>query len=176
MTLTIAESSSAADEAASTKPATTSGVAGRTSAAAVARGHLVQPILESRDHAEVAPAAADRPEQVGVVLLVRSKHFAVRGDDVCRQQRVDRETVLAHEVADASAERDAADPHGRGVAEADDESLGLGTPRHLARSQPGLGPDPSLLGVELERLPVAEVEQDAAVALHCVPRSCARHS
>ena len=76
--------------------------------------------------AEVAPAAPQAPEQVGVLFLVGHHELAVGGDDVARAEGVDGEAELAHEVADAAAQRQAADA---GVA---DEAAGGGQPEGLA--------------------------------------------
>ena len=66
MTLAIVDSSSGAASAAAMNPATTSAVAGRMSIPPTTVAHVVQPELEAGGDAEVAAAAADRPEQVGV--------------------------------------------------------------------------------------------------------------
>ena len=87
------------------------------------RVHRVQPIVEARHDAEVAAAAADRPEQVGLVRLVDVEDAAVGSHDFGSEQMVDRQAVLAHEVAGAAAERETADPDGRRVAEADRKAV-----------------------------------------------------
>ena len=69
--------------------------------------------LELRDDAEVAAAAAQAPEQVGVLGLGRVDEPAVCGDDVGADEVVAGEAVLAHQPADAAAEREAADAGGR---------------------------------------------------------------
>ena len=66
--------------------------------------------MEARDHAEVAPTAADRPEEVGVVLGVDTVGLAVGGDQVGRQQAVDGEAVLPGEEPDSAPEGDPTDP------------------------------------------------------------------
>ncbi len=64
-------------------------------------------------------------------LGVDVQQLAVGGDDVGGEQVVDRQAVLAHEVADAAAEREAADADRAGVAEADREAVRAGAPRYL---------------------------------------------
>ena len=68
-----------------------------------------EPELEGRDDAEVAAAAADRPVEVGVVLLAGDVEGPVAGDHVGAEQVVERETEPAGEVADAAAQGQAAD-------------------------------------------------------------------
>src|SRR5919108_304757 len=55
---------------------------------------LVQPEAEAGDDAEVAAAAADRPEQVGLRVRIDAEHLAVSGDELGAEQGVDREPVL----------------------------------------------------------------------------------
>ena len=65
MTLAMVDSSSGAASAAAMNPATMSGGRGQDQHAADDLGQRVQPEPEPRRDAEVAAAAADRPEQVG---------------------------------------------------------------------------------------------------------------
>ena len=72
----------------------------------------VQLEAERGDDAEVAAAAAQRPEEIGVLLLVRRDEAAVGEHDVGLEQIVDGQAELAGEMADAAAEGDAADAGG----------------------------------------------------------------
>ena len=65
--------------------------------------------LERRDDAVVAAAAADGPEQVGLVVVVDAAQLAVGRDDLDRGQGVRLEAVLAAQPAHAPAERVAGD-------------------------------------------------------------------
>ena len=67
-------------------------------------GKLLEPIAEAGGDAEVPAAAPDRPEEVRLVVGVDSMELPVGGDDVGRQEAVDRQPVLADEVADPTAE------------------------------------------------------------------------
>ena len=51
-------------------------------------GHRVQPVLERGHHPEVAAAAAQCPEQLGVAVGVAGQELAVGGDHVGRDQVV----------------------------------------------------------------------------------------
>lgn len=77
----------------------------------------MQPELESWDNPEVAAPAPECPEQVGMRIGVRAQKRAVGRYDVGRQQAVDGQAVLADEVADASPEREPADPDRAGIPE-----------------------------------------------------------
>jgi hypothetical protein len=69
----------------------------------------VQREPERTDDAEVPAAAAQRPEQVGVIIGRRPHDLALRGDHLGLYEIVDGEPVLAHEPADAAAQAEAAD-------------------------------------------------------------------
>src|SRR5262249_10512737 len=64
----------------------------------------VEAELERGDHAEVAAAASQRPEQIGVRILGRPQQLAGGRHDVDGEEVVYREAVLAHQPADATAE------------------------------------------------------------------------
>jgi hypothetical protein len=69
----------------------------------------VQAELERGDHAEVAAATAQCPEQVGVLVSGRPKLITVGGYDIDGEEVVHREAVLAHQPADATAEGEPGD-------------------------------------------------------------------
>ena len=73
----------------------------------------MQPEQERGDDAEVAAAAADRPVEVGVLLGVGAHALAAREHQLGLEEVVDRQPELAGQVAEAAAEREAADPGGR---------------------------------------------------------------
>jgi len=64
---------------------------------------------ERRDHAEVAAAASEAPEQVPVIVLARDDQLPVRGDDVGRHDVVDAQAVLAGQPPDPAAEGETGD-------------------------------------------------------------------
>ena len=63
-----------------------------------------QPQLQGGDDAEAAAAAAQRPEQVGLVLAVGAAELAVGGHYLDRQHVAGRQAVLAAQEAQAAAE------------------------------------------------------------------------
>ena len=71
------------------------------------RRHRVQLERERRDDAEVAAAAADRPEEIRVLVLARADEAAVGEHDVRGEHVVDRQAVLPRQVSDAAAEQEA---------------------------------------------------------------------
>ena len=86
----------------------------------------VQIELELRDDAEVAAAAAQPPQQVGVLGLARVDEPAVRGDDVGRREVVAGESELPHRPADAATECEPGDAGGRHQAARRREPVRLG--------------------------------------------------
>ena len=93
----------------------------RTSSPAIAAGQIsmpaehdrpdrVEPEGEAGDDAEVAAAAAQPPEQVGVLGVGRVTTAPVGGDDLGFDQVVAREPELALEPTAAAAEREPAMP------------------------------------------------------------------
>jgi len=127
------------------------------------RAELVQTELEPGRDAEVAAAAADRPEQVRMRLGIDAQEPTVRGHDLGREQVVDREAVLADEVADAAAQRDPADSDRARIAESGREPVRRGRRRVLARGQARLGPRGAVGGIDLERPQLGEIEHDPAL-------------
>ena len=73
---------------------------------------IVAPELERRHRAEVAAAAAQRPEQVRVLVLAGGDERAVGQDHVGGQQVVDGEPVAPGQVADPAAQGQPADTRG----------------------------------------------------------------
>ena len=102
------------------------------------RPDLVQPELERGHDAEVAAAAAECPEQVGVLVGRGAQDPPVGGHDLGREEVVDGQTGPAAEPADPAAEREPADA---GVA---DEAADRGQPVRLRR---GVDVGPGVSGV-----------------------------
>ena len=123
----------------------------------------MEPEREPRHDAEVAATTTDRPEQVRLVLGVDVVDLTIGRHDLRRDDVVDGQAVLAHEVADATAGDDAADADRTGIAEADDEAVLAGRGVDLGRREAGLGGRRLRRGVDVDRLEPAQVEDDAAL-------------
>ena len=76
----------------------------------VDRAEGVERELELGHDAEVAAAAAQRPEQLRVAVLAGDHHAAVRGHDDRAHEVVAGEPGRAHQEPDAAAQGQAADP------------------------------------------------------------------
>jgi hypothetical protein len=110
-----------------------------------------------------ARAAAQRPEQLRVVLGVDVQLLAVAGDDVEGQDRVAAHAEGARQPADAAAERvaDQADV-GRRPRQRGEAQLG-GRYRQVGAERAGLHPGGAALEVDLDPAHEAHVEQDRLV-------------
>src|SRR5215216_7890504 len=78
--------------------------------------HGMKPIFKRGRDAEVATAASNRPEEIGVLRGVHGQKLTAGGDDIGREQTVDRHAVLAQQPADAAAKGCAGDAGGRNLA------------------------------------------------------------
>ena len=124
---------------------------------------LVQPEEERGDDAEVPAAAPERPEQVGVLVGARADAFAAREHDVRLEQVVDRESVLAAEVADAAAEREAADSGGRDDPARRRQAVLVRRAVDLAPGAASTDAHGARLRVDLDVLQQRQVDHDAVV-------------
>ena len=95
--------------------------------------------LERGHHAEVTAAAAQRPEQVRVLVGASGDERAVGEHDVRGQQAVDREPEPPGQVAGPAAERETGDPGGAEDARGDGQAEG-------ARGVVDVAPDAAALG------------------------------
>ena len=122
-----------------------------------------RPEEERGDDAEVPAAAPERPEQVGVLVGARADAFAAREHDVRLEQVVDREPVLAAEVADAAAEREAADSRGRDDPARRRQAVLVRRAVDLAPGAASTGAHGARLRVDLDVLQQRQVDHDAVV-------------
>ena len=110
--------------------------------------HLV---LEPRRDAEVAAAAADGPEQVGMLLVARPHDVAGSGHDLRRTQAVDRHPVLAHQPAEPAAERQPGDAGGGYHAARAGEPVELRLAVVVAPRRPALSDRPARPAIDAAR-------------------------
>ena len=115
--------------------------------------------------AEVAAASAQRPEEVGVLVGGGPHDAAVGQHDLGCQQRVDREAVVAHQPADAAAERQAADAGVRDLARRHGQAVLLRGRVDLARAaRRRRRARVAVSGIDLDAAERAQVDQQRAVA------------
>ena len=125
--------------------------------------HSAQAQPKPGGDAEVALAAADRPEQVRLRVLARLDDLAVGGHHLGREQVVDRQPGLPSQEPDPTRQGDPADADRAGVAESGRAPLLGGGERVLARRRAGLDPGGSAVGVDLHPVHPGEVDDETAV-------------
>ena len=106
---------------------------------------------ERGDDAEVAAAAADRPEQVGVLVGARADALAAGQHELGLEQVVDRQAALAGQVAEAAAEGQAADAGRRDDPARRGEAVLVGGGVDLAPGAAAADADGPGLRVDLDR-------------------------
>jgi hypothetical protein len=125
---------------------------------------LVQLELELGDDAEVAAAAADAPQQVGVLLGARPHDGSVGEHDLGREEVVAGQAVLRRRPAVASAGGEAADPGGRDPAAGHVQAVLLCCRVELAPEDAAASARRLADRIDLDRLQPGEVDHDPAVA------------
>ena len=133
-----------------------------------AREHLrpqpVQLQLERGDHAEIAAAAPERPEEVGVLALARTHEPAVCGDEVGRDEIVRGQAELAAGPAEAAAQRQPGDAGRRVDAGRRHQAERLRLAVELAQRDAGLDAHRPRNRVDAHRFHRREVQHHAALA------------
>ena len=126
-------------------------------------GGLVQAEPEGSDDTEIAAAAADRPEQVGVLIGRGPQHPPVSGDDLGGEQVVDAQPELAGQPAHAAAE---GEPPDAGVADQPggrSEPVGLGSRIQICQQRPTADPRGPGRRIDNGRVQQAQVDHQAAI-------------
>ena len=118
---------------------------------------------ELGDDAEVAAAAADRPEEVGVLVGAGGDDLARGRDDLGRHQVVDRQPVLAHHEADAAAGRQPAEADRVGVAGGERQAVGVRRAGEVAGGRAGLDAGDPRLGIDADRVHPRQVDHEGVV-------------
>src|SRR5581483_6823666 len=125
--------------------------------------HGVQALLELGGDAEVAAAAAERPEQILVLALARAQHGAVGGHHLGGEEVVDAEAGAAGQIADAAAEGEAADAGRRDDAAGRGQAMRVGGVVEDAPGATATRPRGARPGVDLHVLEQREVDHGATI-------------
>jgi hypothetical protein len=120
--------------------------------------------LERGHDAEVAAAAPQRPQQVGVLVRAGAHQLSVGGHELGGEQVVAGEPVLALEPARAAAQREPGHA-GRGdAASGGGELVGLAGAVDVGPGRTAADAGDSPRGVDLDGVQAAQVDDEAAVA------------
>ena len=143
------------------------------------RADRVRSEAERRDHPEVAAAAPESPQQLGVVVLARGDQLPVRRDDVGPHEVVDAQTVLAGQPPDPAAEGETGDARVRHDPGRDRQPERLRCAIELAEVHAGLDLREAVPRLDPDALQRGQVDDQAVVAereaTHAVPAAPHRH-
>ena len=120
--------------------------------------------LEAGDHAEVAAAAPERPEEVGVLGRTGAHHLTGRGHDLGGLEIVHGHAVLAAEPAEAPAERQSGDAGGGVDTDRRGEPVGLGGGVEVRERGTALDGGAAPGGVHARGRHLREVDHEPVVA------------
>ena len=128
------------------------------------RSHLMQTEKEGRDDAEVAAAASDCPEQVGMLVGAGPDRLAVREHDLGVEEVIDGETAPTGEVAQTTTQRKPAHTGRRDDAAWRRKTVFAGGGVDLTPRAPTSDPHRSLLRIDLDVFEWRKVDDDTPVA------------
>ena len=123
----------------------------------------VQAVEERRCDAEVAAAAAERPHQVGLAVVVDVQGLAIGGHELDADQVVAAEAVLRHQPAEPASERVAGDARGRDRAAGHGEPVSVRVPVELLPCHAALRTQRACLRIDVDSLHRREVDHQPAV-------------
>jgi hypothetical protein len=119
--------------------------------------------LEAGDDTEVAAAAAQRPEQI-LVLIVAGRNLPAIGEhDIGREQVVDGEPHTAGEVADAATQCETSHPGGRDDSAGRGQTERVGCVIDIPQGRAAPDPDDPLVRVDPHALHRREVDDQPVV-------------
>ena len=118
---------------------------------------------EAGDDAEVAAAAAQAPEQVGMVGRAGRHQSTVGEDDVGLEEVVDGQAVLTRQVPDAATEGESGDAGGRDDAEGYGETVGMSGVVDVAGGAAGGDAHGSVLDVDADPAHPGQVDDQPVV-------------
>src|SRR5439155_15803014 len=118
--------------------------------------------LERGDDAEVAAAAPDAPEEVGILLGTGPHAPPVGGDDVDRAEVVAAEAIPSHEPSVPTAEGEPGDTGGRHDSRRGGHPETMGRGVELAPGETRPGDDGARRGLDARLLDRRENDQDPA--------------
>src|SRR5882724_411117 len=126
-------------------------------------------VEEGGDDAEIAAAAAQAPEEIGVALGAGGDDGALGGDDLAGQEVVDGEAMFAHQPADAAAEPEAGDARAGDDAGRHGQAMDMGLAIDIAERGAGLHARGARLRIDEHARHGREIDDDAIVAQRATP-------
>lgn len=128
------------------------------------RPHWIELELEAGDDAEVSAAAAQSPEQVGILRIAGVYQPAVSRDDIRREEAVDGHAVLPAQPAETAAKRQAGHPRSRVYAQGRGKAMRLRGRVEVGQGAAGLDGRPAGNRVHPDALHQRKINHQAAIA------------
>ena len=123
----------------------------------------MQSELEGGHNPEVAPTAADTPEQIRVFGCIGRQHPAIGRHDVDREEVVDGQAVFAHQPADATTQCQTREARSSDGASRGRKSKFLCPGNEFKQPEPGLSARSTLNGVDRDAFHLREIDDDTAI-------------
>src|SRR5215468_11988164 len=120
--------------------------------------------LQPRRHAEVAPAAAKSPQELGILIRACPDHRAAGSHELGTDEVVAGETVLSGEMADSAAEGQPGDPGRADDAPRRDETEALGRRVEIEPGRAAIGAGGPGVAVDVDPAHEREIDHQAALA------------
>ena len=141
--------------------------------AGIDRLHGMSLEQKAGDDPEISTAAAQAPEEIGVLRLAGSHDLAAGEHDIGLDEVIDGEAVLARQISHAATQRQAGDAGGGHNAEGNGEPVGMSGVVDIARRATSLDADGLARGIDAYALHGGQVDHqpivDAAKAGPVVP-------
>ena len=119
---------------------------------------------ERRDDAEIATPAAQRPEEVGVLLGARRQQLAFGADDLEREDVVAGQAMLSHQPADAAPEGQAGDAGPGDDTRGHRQAMQVRFAIDIAERRPALDPRRTPARVDENAPHPGQIDHDSVVA------------
>ena len=123
----------------------------------------MQAVFQRRGHPEIAAAAPQRPEQIGVVIGACRDDAVIGQHKLDRQQIVESERVLGHQPANPTPEGEATDARCRNHAAGRRKAMQLSLPVKQIPGEAALGTGRTSLGIDMHPGHRRQIDQHAAV-------------
>src|SRR5262249_61191734 len=141
--------------------------------------HPMQLKFEGGSHTEVAAAAADGPEQIGLFFFARAHCLARSGDKFDGPDVVEGEAIFAHQPAQSATQREPGDTRTRNDPARDRETVQLRLAIEFGPGNSTLNTRCSAFGVNMNTFHGCQVDHYSAVdgraARHVVTPAANRH-
>lgn len=121
---------------------------------------LMHTVAHRRDYAEITAAAAQRPEQVDIVLVIGGHDASVRQHHLRREHIVERKSETPDEGAVAAAERESRDADAGDGPRRHNQASGIGYRSDVDCAGAARDRDTAMIGAEHDVSHAAQVNHD----------------